>query len=260
MREREEEASRGYDLDNYRPDLATPTERLDLLVHLRTINPLYGVFLAGHLAIADDAERLAALESTLEVPGNVARLVRVPPLEDLPAGPLATTRLDNQLLELGLATQEELVGVNPDDEEQERQRGGFAPLPPRILTIGEKLRRLFNYDFPRVHDVFTQAVWIAGEVLMFDGNFNKYILAYGLQKQEGILHRHLLRLILLLEEMASIPPVESTPEEWEDRLDDLIAKLTDCCRAVDPESTDELLDIAHQDDELTRNLRSLRRT
>lgn len=258
--QREDEASRGYDLENYVPNTATPTERLDLLVHLRTINPLYGVYMAGHLAIADDSERLAALESALEVPGNVARLVRVPPLDQLPAGPLATTRLDNQLLELGLATQAELVGLTDEEDEERRQRGGFAELPPRILTIGEKLRRLFNYDFPRVHDVFTQPVWIAGEVLLFDGNFNKYIQAYGLQKQEGILLRHLLRLILLLDEMASIPPVESTPEEWEDRLDELIAKLTDCCRAVDPESTDEVLDVGHQDDELTKSLRNLRRT
>ncbi|MCC6511905.1 MAG: DEAD/DEAH box helicase [Pirellulaceae bacterium] len=258
--QREDEASRGYDLEGYRPDRAVPTERLDLLVHLRTINPLYGVFLAGHLSIADDSERLAALESALEVPGNVARLVRVPPLEELPAGPLATERLDNQLLELGLATAEELVGRQEEDEEDRPLRGGFAPFPPRILTIGEKLRRLFNYDFPRVHDVFTQPVWIAGEVLLFDGNFNKYITAYGLQKQEGILLRHLLRLILLLEEMASIPPIDSTPEEWEDRLDVLIERLTKCCRDVDPESTDEILDISHQDDELTKVLRTWRRT
>ena len=258
--ERNDEASRGYDLENYQPITATPTERLDLLVHLRTINPLFGVYMAGHLAIGDDSERLAALESALEVPGNVARLVRVPPLDQLPAGPLATTRLDNQLLELGLATQAELVGLTEEEDDERRARGSFAEPPPRILTIGEKLRRLFNYDFPRVHDVFTQPVWIAGEVLLFDGNFNKYIQAYGLQKQEGILLRHLLRLILLLDEMASIPPVESTPEEWEDRLDVLIAQLTDCCRAVDPESTDEILEVGHTDDELTGSLRTLRRS
>ncbi|MGN6136040.1 MAG: DEAD/DEAH box helicase [Aureliella sp.] len=259
---REDEASRGYDLENYRPERAVPTERLDLLVHLRTINPLYGVFLSGHLAIADQAERLAALESALEVPATVARLVRVPPIEELPPGPLATERLDHQLLELGLATSAELIGLDNDDEdEQPRRRGGvFSEPPPRILTIGEKLRRLFNYDFPRVHDVTTQPVWIAGEVLLFGGDFNKFILARGLQKQEGILLRHLLRLILLLEEMASIPPVETQPEDWEDPLDELIARLTESCRAVDPESTDEILDIAHQDDELTRDLRRLRRT
>ncbi len=62
-----------------------------------------------------------------------------------------------------------------------------------------------------MHDVFTQPVWIAGEVLLFDGNFNKYITAYGLQKQEGILLRHLLRLILLLEEMACIPRLKARP-------------------------------------------------
>jgi hypothetical protein len=60
--------------------------------------------------------------------------------------------------------------------------------------------------------------------------------------------------------MASIPPVETQPEDWEDPLDELIARLTESCRAVDPESTDEILDIAHQDDELTRDLRRLRRT
>lgn len=257
-----DEASRGYDLDSYRPERAVPLERLDLLVHLRSINPLYGVFLAGHLAIADQNERLAALESTLEVPNTVARLVRVPPIEELPPGPLAMQRLDHQLLELGLATSAELIGTRSDDDEEDepRRRGVFSEPPPRILTIGEKLRRLFNYDFPKVHDVTTHPVWIAGEVFLFDGDFNKYILAHGLQKQEGILLRHLLRLILLLEEMASIPPAETEPEDWEDPLDDLIDRLTECCRKVDPESTDEILDIGHQDDDLTRGLRHLRRT
>ena len=70
--------SRGYEVDQYQPDTATPTERLDRLVHLRSINPLFGVYLADQLAIADPAERIAALESVLEVPGTVARLARMP--------------------------------------------------------------------------------------------------------------------------------------------------------------------------------------
>ncbi|MFO1062415.1 MAG: DEAD/DEAH box helicase [Pirellulales bacterium] len=257
-----EAADRGFDLENYRPERAVPTDRLDLLVRLRTINPLFGVFMAGHLAIADRNERLLALECALEVPGTVARHVRVPPLDQMPPGPLSRERLDHQLLELGLATREELLGAGADGDEEEEapRRGGFAPLPPRILTVGEKLRRLFNYDFPRVHDVFTQPVWIAGEILQFGGDFNKYIQAYGLQKQEGILLRHLLRLILLLEEMASIPPVESEPEDWEDPIDDLIATFTETCRRVDPESTDEVLDPTHRDDDLTKDLRRLKRT
>ncbi len=100
--------SRGYEVDNYRPETATPTERLDRLVHLRSINPLFGVYLADQLAIADPQERIAALESALEVPGTVARLTRMPSLDEMPPGTLATTRLDPQLLKLGLATAEEL--------------------------------------------------------------------------------------------------------------------------------------------------------
>jgi superfamily II DNA/RNA helicase len=257
-----EAAGRGYEVDDYRPEFARPTDRLELLVRLRSINPLYGIFLAGHLAIADDTERLLALESALGLPGTVARYVRVPKLEELPAGPLATERLDERLLELGLATQAELIGQPPKEEDEPARRVGdgiFEEERVWIISIGEKLRRLFNYDFPNVHDVQTVAVHVAGEVLEFGGNFNKYIVARGLQKQEGILFRHLLRLILLLDEMASIPPLESTEEEWEDRLDDLIDRLTACCRQVDPESTDEALDLGRGGDELSRPLGSARK-
>lgn len=257
----DEAASRGYDLDDYRPEFARPTERLELLVRLRSINPLYGVFLAGHLAIADDTERLLALESALALPGTVARYVRVPPLEELPPGPLAQQRLDDRLLQLGLASQQELIGTAPDEDDAPRRRTGTGVFEePRVwvISIGEKLRRLFNFDFPNVHDVYTTPVHVAGEVLEFGGHFNKYIVAKGLQKHEGILFRHLLRLILLLDEMASIPPVESTPEEWEDRLDDLIERLTACCREVDAESTDETLEQSRGGDELSQPLPPVR--
>ncbi|HBE72175.1 MAG TPA: helicase, partial [Planctomycetaceae bacterium] len=253
-------ASRGYEIKDYRPELATPTERLEILVRMRSINPLYGDFLAGHLAIADDTERLLALESTLDLSGTVARNVRVPKLEELPPGPLAESRLDSRLLELGLATQEELRGKPPEEDEDEPRRGGQLFDEPRVwvISIGEKLRRLFDYDFPNVHDVRTTPVHVAGEVLEFGGNFNKYIVAKGLQKQEGIIFRHLLRLILLLDEMASIPPLESTPEEWEDRFDSLIDRLSACCAQVDPESTDQTLKESRGGDELTLRLKKVR--
>jgi hypothetical protein len=259
--EPEFDASRGYELKDYSPEFAHPTDRLSLLVRLRSINPLYGAFLAGHLAIADDTERLLALESTLDLSGTVARHVRVPKIEELPPGPLSTTRLDHQLLELGLATQEELIGKQPDEDDgpaRRRGHGVFDEEPVWVITIGEKLRRLFQFDYPNVHDIRSTPVHVAGEVLEFGGNFNKYIVAKGLQKQEGIIFRHLLRLILLLDEMASIPPVEVPEEEWEDRFDDLIERLSACCRSVDPESADELLEDARGGDELSRKLPKLR--
>ena len=84
-------------------------------------------------------------------------------------------------------------------------------------------------------------VWIVGELLEFGGDFNRYVTARKLQKEEGILFRHCLRMILLLDEMANVPPYESTIETWEHPLDDLAAQLTETCRAVDPQSTDEML-------------------
>jgi hypothetical protein len=92
----------------YRPSIARPTPAMDKLVLLRGINPLYGVFLVNQLGIADRNERLQAMESVLEIPGSVAYHLHVPPHDELPPGPLATTRLDVTLLQLGLASAEEL--------------------------------------------------------------------------------------------------------------------------------------------------------
>ena len=251
--------ARGFEVDTYKPLFAHPTSRLPVLLQLRSLNPLYGVYLADQLAIADPHERMQALESVLEVPATVARLVRVPSYDDLPAGTLAKSRLDPLLLQLGLATPAEL-GSPPDDAEdpaeddRDRRRRMFfdSQGEDRVwpLTIGEKILRLFRNDFPRVDDFHLQPVWIAGELLEYGGDFNAYVTANKLQKEEGVLFRHLLRLILLLDEMANIPPLETTPETWEDPLDDWAELLTETCRKVDPESTDEALEIGSLRDDL----------
>lgn len=242
--------ARGYDYENYKPLTAEPTSKLELLVRLRSIHPLYGVYIADHMLNADTNEKLLALESVLDIPGNVARSVRVPSKDELPPGPLATEFLDGRLLKLGLATAEEL-GAGGDDDEEEAPRGRkyYDEPPVRVLTLGDKLYRMFQSDVPGVHDVRVNPVWIAGEVLEY-GDFNKYILAKKLQKQEGILFKHLLRLIMLIDEIAEIPPIGSTPETWEDILDDLADRLTEICRRVDPESTDEAIENATVGDDL----------
>ncbi len=253
LQEAEALADRGYELDDYRPTLAKPTVRLPMLMQLRSIHPLYGVYLADQLAIADQNERILALESVLDVPGTVARLVRVPNYEELPAGPLATTKLDPLLLQRGLATAEELGAKSDEDEEEVENRGfGRVMFEERVwpLTLGEKIYRLFQDDYPSIHDIRIRPVWIVGELLQFGGDFNKYITTHKLQKEEGILFRHLLRMVLLLDEMANIPPHETTPEEWEDPLDDLADQLTETCRAVDAQSTDEVLENAGGGDDL----------
>ncbi len=237
-----------YELINYRPDTAEPTERLDALMYLRSINPLYGMYLSAQLAIADPNERLQALESVLEVPISLGRSIQVPPPEVLPPGPLAMERLDPRLLMLGLATQSELTGEQAEDEVENQGYGRFERQRPPPLPLAYKLLRMFHYEYPRVDDVFVRPCWVAGEVLEFGGDFNKYITSKKLQKQEGILFRHLLRLVLLLDEMANVPPVESTPETWEHALDEIAARLTEACRRVDPQSTAEMLNQSTTDE------------
>jgi len=249
-------ADRGYELDDYRPEFAHPTERLPWLVQMRSVHPLYGVYLADQLAIADPEERILAFESVLDVPGTVARCVRVPNYEQMPAGTLAKSRLDPRLLQLGLATAAELGSPSGDEDEEVTDRGFGRVMfdEPKVwpLTLGEKIYRLFQADYPSVHDVSVRPVWIAGELREFGFDFNKYVTSRGLQKEEGILFRHLLRLILLLDEMANIPPLETTVEEWEYQLDDLAEQLTLACRRIDPQSTDEVLETGLGGDELAK--------
>jgi hypothetical protein len=228
--------------ERYQPVRAHPTPEMQKLVALRGVNPLYGVFVINQLGIADLAERIQAMESILELPTSVARFVRVPGMEELPPGPLATTRLDVQLLQLGLATPEELgAGEAEEEESGDRRRRFFEEERPRVLTLADKLRRLFEHDFPGVTDVRTFPVWVAGELLEFGGNFDKYILSKRLQKQEGVLFRHLLRLILLMSEFAQLNPPDISPQEWCDELLPIRNRLIETCREVDPTSVDEVL-------------------
>jgi superfamily II DNA/RNA helicase len=226
----------------YRPKFAYPTERLPLLLAFRSVNPLYGVFLINQLGIADRAERLQAMESVLEMPGTVARYVRVPKQEELPPGPLATQRLDDSLLRLGLVTAEQLGLKEKGEEEEQRGRGMFEEERVWVLTLADKLKLQFDFDFPGIEEVRITPVWVAGPLLEFGGDFNKLITARGLQKQEGMIFRHLLRLILLLGEFRQICPAEVPPEDWRAELGDISQQLVRSCAAVDPSSTEHTLE------------------
>ena len=163
--------------DAYRPVTATPTEKLSRLLGFRSINPLYGDFVIQHIGKADECERLQLLESVLGVPGSLMRSVRVPNPDRMPAGPLANEYLNSELLTRGLATQAEIVRQEEDD-------GRFIPFEDRVfvLSLAEKLLRLFHGDFPEVRDVVMDPVWIAGELLNCGGDFNKYVTSNDLTK------------------------------------------------------------------------------
>ena len=223
---------------DYKPQHAYPTARLADFIRLRAIHPVFGIYLIDHLAKADDNERILAVESLLEMPPSVGSPIRVPDPEELPLGPLALEVLHPQLLRLGLATVEELFG-RQEDEDQPRQ--WTEEPPPRIVSLPYKIQRMFQYDNPGMDDVKVQPVWVIGRLREFNWNFNNYITSYKLQKQEGMIFRHLLRGILLFEEVAEVGPRDCDYYEWSDFWYGLADEMIECCRQVDSMSTEEIL-------------------
>lgn len=227
------------------PELAHACEKLDTLLFFRSIHPLYGAYLLEMLGLADRCERLQALESVLEIPSSLRHKVRVPPPDKLPPGALAVSRLDPELICRGLMAAP--ITDTPDEEDEDDESCTWEP-QPRPPAFADKLRLLFEDLYPDVRDLKVFPVWAAGELLEMGGDFHKYIAAHDLPKQEGIIFRHLLRLILLCGEFADAKPAEGDPQAWHDEMVDIAARLTASCRAVDPTSTDQFVEEAQAAD------------
>ena len=202
------------------------------------------MYLIEQLGIADEAERIQALESVLEIPGSVFLDVKAPGPEELPPGPLAAGWLDPLLIERGLATAEEIDPTKQEEDAYGRRRS-------RGLLLGDKLRRIFDSEYGNISPLRTSPVWVAGELLQFGGDFQKLVTSRDLTKQEGILFRHLLRFILLCGEFADLCPPGLDGAEWRSWLRDTADTVTAACRSVDPESTDKSLESMTQADPLT---------
>ena len=230
----------GEPTPDYQPARAVPTPALDTLLVFRAVHPLYGAFLVEHLGKANRVERLQAFESVLELPRPLLKFVRVP--WDLPFGPLES-ELTPELVARGLVAAEPEPGE--DDEDDDRR---FIPWDERPPVFAQKLRLLFDATHPDVTDVNTEPVWCAAELLALGGNFNTYITSRDLNKQEGLVFRHLLRLILLTEEFAQLTPSDCDPAEWRADLGDIAARLTESCRQVDPASTEQTIQKARAAD------------
>lgn len=227
----ENQASEKRLLDEYEPQQAVANDGLEMLFAFRSVNSIYAVWLAEHMHRGTYEERLQLLEGCLQMPFSVGKSVRVPFPDKMPHGPLTLEYANPELLTRGLATQEELTGYY--DEVLERR------IPP--LVLADKMQMLFRSEYPNIHDARSSAVWCVGDLLSFGGDFNKYVRTRDITKQEGIVFRHCLRMILLCGEFAQIEPPGIPPQEWRNDLAELAALLTDSCRAVDPASTDETL-------------------
>ncbi|QOV90388.1 DEAD/DEAH box helicase [Humisphaera borealis] len=214
---------------------ATPTPRLKDLMVFRAVHPLYGLFLMDYLAKAEDHELVQILESLLEMPGSVAKSLRVPWPDDLPPGRLALEVVDPAILTRGLAAHEDLYP--PSDQ---------SDLPPEMrkypVPLAQKVRMLFESEIDHAGGLFITPVWGIGDLLNHGGDFDKFVRSRDLLKQEGIFFKHVLRMILLCEEFAQLTPKDVNRDEWQTRLRSIAAVLTTACRTVDPQSTDEILE------------------
>lgn len=221
-------------LADYEPTTGRATDKLNQLLIFRAVNPLYGSFLLEHLGLADEIEQLQVLESLLEMPGSVARRVRVPQPDRLPPGTLALEVVDPELIQRGLVTQEELY---PPPQHDLPAHERMYPPP-----LGEKLAMLFDGSVDCTGHNPIRAVWAAGPLLYdFNGDFHQFISSRELAHQEGAVFRHLLRLILLCDEFAQLTPSGILNEAWQARLREWAEQLTESCRAVDSQSTDQTL-------------------
>jgi hypothetical protein len=201
----------------------------------RAVHPLYGIYLMDFLGRADRPELIQILESLLAMPGSVARGVRVPWADRLPPGKLTTEVIDPAILTAGLATAEDLYPpADQSDVEPELRK---YPIP-----LAQKMKMLFENTIDHAGGLFVTPVWAVGDLLERGGNFDQFIRSRELVKQEGIVFKHLLRMILLCDEFMQLTPKDVPAADWELRLREIASALTESCRSVDPQSTDEMLE------------------
>jgi superfamily II DNA/RNA helicase len=227
----------------YEPDRAYPSESLLDLLTFKSVNAIYGMFLVKVLPHCDAAERIQALESVLAFPGALSRNLRIPRPDMMPPSRFAAGYLNTELLKRGIVSAAELGMVQPKEQDDRFDEEEWV----RPLNFPEKMLRLFRSEYPGVSEIPMTDVWAAGELLTFEGDFNKLITSRKLAKQEGIVFRHILRFILLCEEF--LPHVEKD-SDWHNELIDISEKLTEACREVDAHITDTMIESARAADPL----------
>jgi hypothetical protein len=220
----------------YEPLLAKPTERIEQMLSFRAVNPLYGVFLLEYLGQMEPLERLQILESLLELPMGVAARVRPPRHEQMPPSDAVQTLVDTPLIQAGLFTPEELYPKPPYEQDL-----AFGEMPRFPIPLAEKMKLCFRSRVSVTGPLPIVPAFAAGELFNLDDDFKTLIQTRELGHQEGLVFRHLLRLILLCQEFRAVRPIGLDPDVWHAELDGWSERLTQVCLAVDPQSTDEVL-------------------
>jgi len=218
-------------------DHVTLDESIHRLLNYRSVDPLFGDYLAGQLGYASFEEKLLALEAVLEVPPAILRNVPIP--EDLPKGPLQEQVLEPLMLQMGITVAQPGGGGDEDNEYDDKgrrrwvdpwERDDEEPRPP---TFPEMLKLAFEAKLAAPEPAFVQPKWIAGDAFARDCEFFKSVKGLNLMKQEGLILRHLLRLVILAGEFQ----VRTEDPDYE-RLADLALRT---CQRVDANYTNRFL-------------------
>ena len=209
----------------------TLDESIHRLLMFRSVNPVYGSFLLEHLHHGSLEEKTQALESVLPVPPAIERLVRIP--DHLEPGPLQSNVLEPTLLQMGIAITQEGGGIVIPEEDEGADYWAEKETQ-RPLTLPEMLKAIFDAKLSAPEDIMVQPKWVAGGILELDNEFYKFVRARNLAKNEGLVLRHLLRLVILAGEFLELS--DGDPDYG--RIGELATRV---CQQVDPRYTDRFL-------------------
>ncbi len=226
-------ATFGYLVRSDDGDHVTLDDSVEALLTFRSVDPMYGAFLAGHLARASFVEKLLVLESVLPVAPAIARRLAVPELDP---GPLETQVARPEMLRRGLAIVDEESAdfVAADDEGDGADYWEDQRKP--ALRLPEMLKMLFDARLATPEELMIQTKWLAGAILDLEGDFYKFVRSRDFIKDEGIILRHLLRLVILAGEFFAFSGED--PD-----YSDIAAKVTGICSVVDRNFTDRFLTV-----------------
>ncbi|MCA9254747.1 MAG: DEAD/DEAH box helicase [Phycisphaerales bacterium] len=208
---------------------------INKLLAFRSIDPLFGAYLAEQLSRSNDLEKQIVLEALLETPPGVWRHMHLRP-GDLEPGPLQTHVMEPLMIQMGVKlaggpaeSSEEQNNDYDDPRDDPWWDGETIERPP---TLPDMLRIAFEAQLKAPEPIYIQAKLVSPD-LFDDCDFYRFVRSRNLIKQEGILLRMLLRLVTLSEEFATLtedPAYRAIGE-----------KATQCCMAVDPRYTDHFL-------------------
>jgi hypothetical protein len=210
----------------------TLADNIGELLTFRSVDPLYGRFLAQQLQRADFTEKLMAIESILPIPPGIGRRL---PLPEVEPGPMQRETLEPTLLQLGIGLVHPDGGVMAAPDEDEGEDYWEEKAPEKRLTVPEMLKAIFDARLASPEDVWVQPKWVAGGVLDHDEDFYKFIRSRDLAKNEGVILRHLLRLVILAGEFSTM---SGSDPDYE-RIGELTTRI---CQQVDSRYTDRFLE------------------